>query len=324
MDETLRARAASGTSEELGTARRPETSGISPFLLKVVVTAVVGGITYGLTNATDQPEVWKLTASIFLGGATMIIQYLIDFERRLGTVESNLTDHNAEMKELVAKGFAKINEATELFGLVEGSTLRPDGVTKLVRGATIAGSEGPGILKAFARAEVNRLATLMSNLNQKHHDYDGEDHEWIVTLTECASTSIDATSTRVDHNFWPSELGQRYLRVQRDAILTRAIRIRRLFIVNTPDEVDEDLEQVVEHQQSVGIEVRVLAMSQLSSIARMDTTNDVILFDESLCYEIEPDLTGMNARTIIDLREDRVARRIKRFEELWEAGAPDG
>ncbi|MEU2157936.1 DUF6879 family protein [Streptomyces sp. NPDC019396] len=311
---------ARGTSDSLA---RPQGGGIPPFLLKTLITVVIGGFTYALTNATDQPEVWKLTASIFLGGAAMIIQYMVDFERRLGAVESSLTVHNSEMKGLVAEGFAKINQATELFGLVEGSALRPDGVTRLVRNATSVGSDGPPIIRAFAQAEINRLATLMANLNQQHTDYDGEDHDWIVSLTQCASGSIDATSTSVDHDFWPSELGQRYLRAQRDAIRSRGVRIRRLFIVNTPDQIDRALEKLVERQQSLGIHVRVLALSQLPPEAGIDTTNDFIVFDDSLSYEVEPDLQGMNAKTTLDLREDRVARRVKRFEELWEAGDGD-
>ncbi|NJQ02365.1 DUF6879 family protein [Streptomyces zingiberis] len=298
----------------------PQQHGVPPFLLKTLITAVVGGFTYALTNATEQPEVWKLTASIFLGGAAMIIQYMIDFERRLGAVEHSLTVHNGEMKELVAEGFAKINQATELFGLVEGSALRADGVTRLVRNATAVGSEGPDIMKAFAQAEVHRLATLMADLNQKHADYDGEDHDWIVTLTQCATATIDATSTSVDDDFWPTELGQRYLRAQRDAIREHGVRIRRLFIVNTPREVDEELLQVVEHQKGLGIEVRVLALSELPPTAGIDTTNDFIVFDGELSYEVEPDLTGINAKTTLELREDRVARRVRRFKELWRAG----
>lgn len=149
------------------------TPRIPPVLFKTLVTALVGGATYLLTNITNQPEVWKLTASIFLGGAALIIQYMTDFERRLGSVEESLAEHNAEMKELVARGFARINEVTELFGLVDRSALPPDGVTRLVRSATQVGSSAPAIMQAFAREEVHRLTDLMENLNQKLVDYEG-------------------------------------------------------------------------------------------------------------------------------------------------------
>jgi hypothetical protein len=309
-----------GSSRTQGAADGTAPLGIPPVLLKTLVTAFIGGATYLLTNVTDQPEVWKLTVSIFLGGAALIIQYMTDFERRLGAVEDSLTHHNTEMKELVARGFARINEVTELFGLVDRSALPPDGVTRLVRSATQVGSSAPAIMQAFAREEINRLTVLMENLNQKLVDYEGEDHDWIVTLTQCAAMTIDATSTSVDRDFWPSELGQRYMRAQRDAVKERQVRIRRLFLVETPDQNSAELQQLCDNQQSLGIEARVLALSELSPIARMDETNDFIVFDESLSYEIGHDLRGVNTKTLMDLRADRVTKRVQRFKALWDAG----
>lgn len=293
---------------------------VPPVLFKTLVTALVGGLTYVLTDVTDQPEVWKLTSSIFLGGAALIIQYMTDFERRLASVEDTLATHNTEMKELVANGFARINEVTELFGLVDRSALPPERVTRLIRSATMVGSGAPVIMQAFARREVDRLTSLMENLVQKLVDYEGEDHDWIVTLTGCASATIDATSTLVDRDFWPSELGQRYLRAQRDAIEQHGVQIRRLFIIEKPEDNTMELGQLCDDQQSLGIEVRVLALSDLSPIARMDETNDFIVFDETLSYEIGSDLRGVNTKTLMDLRTDRVAKRVQRFRTLWEAG----
>lgn len=309
-----------GSSTAQGTMGVAGPTRIPPFLLKTLVTALVGGTTYLLTNVTNQPEVWKQSASIFFGGAALIIQYMIDFERRLGAVESSLEVHNGEMKQLVARGFARINEVTELFGLVDRSALPPEGVTRLIRSATQVGSSAPAIMQSFAREEISRLTTLMENLNQELVDYEGEDHDWIVTLTQCADLTIDATSTSVDRDFWPSELGQRYLRAQRDAIIERNVRIRRLFIVESPEQNGPELEQLCDDQQSLGIEVRALALSELSPIARMDETNDFIVFDGSLSYEVGSDLRGVNTKTIMDLRADRVSKRVQRFKALWEAG----
>jgi hypothetical protein len=291
-----------------------------PILLKTILTALVGSATYLLTDATHQPEVWKLTTTIFLGGAALIIQFMIDFERRLGAVEETLTTHNSEMKELVARGFARINEVTELFGLVDRSALPPDGVTRLVRTATRVGSSAPSIMQSFAREEIAKLTDLMENLDQKLVDYEGEDHDWIVTLTQCATMTIDATSTSVDRGFWPSELGQRYLRAQRDAIKERRVRVRRLFIVESATERTPELTQLCDDQASLGIEVRLLVLSELAPIARMDETNDFIVFDEALSYEIRPDLRGVNTKTVMDLRAERVTKRVQRFASLWDAG----
>lgn len=295
-------------------------TGMAPILFKTLVTALVGASSYLITNIANQPELWQLTVSVFLGGAALIVQYMVDFERRLEAVESSLQVHNGEMKELVARGFARINEVTELFGLVDRSALPPDGVTRLIRSATQVGSSAPALMQSFAREEISRLTTLMENLNQELVDYEGEDHDWIVTLTQCADLTIDATSTSVDRDFWPSELGQRYLRAQRDAITGRNVRIRRLFIVEAREENSAELEQLCDDQQSLGIEVRTVALSELSPIDRMDETNDFIVFDGSLSYEVGSDLRGVNTKTIMDLRADRVSKRVQRFKALWEAG----
>lgn len=267
---------------------------VPPFLLKTLVTTVAGGATYALTNIANQPEVWKLTASIFLGGAVLIIQYMVDFERRLGSVENTLSVHNSEMKDLVHDGFARINEVTELFGLVDRSALQTEKVTKLLLSATQAGSAAPPIMQSFITRQISGLTDLMEALSRKLVDYEGEDHDWIVALTQCASSTIDATSTPVDRDFWGSELGQRYLRAQRDAIKERQVRIRRLFIVRKPEDNGPELGQLCDDQQSLGIEVRVLVLSELSPIVRMDETDDFIVFDDSMSYEIGADLREVN------------------------------
>lgn len=307
------------SASQVATAPYQAQLRVPPFLLKTLITAVVGGVTYALTNIANQPEVWKLTASIFLGGAALIVQYMIDFERRLGSVEDTLSVHNAEMKELVHDGFARINEVTELFGLVDRSALQTEKVTKLLLSATQAGAGAPPIMQSFITKQIAGLTDLMEALSRKLVDYEGEDHDWIVALTHCVSMTIDATSTPVDRGFWGSELGQRYLRAQHEAIKERQVRVRRLFIVKNPEDNGPELGQLCDDQQSLGIEVRVLVLSELSPIVRMDETDDFIVFDDSMSYEIGADLREVNTRTVMDWRPDRVSRRVQRFRALWEA-----
>jgi len=309
-----------GTSRTQGPTPPPGAPRIPPILLKIIVTTLIGGITYLLTDVTHQPQVWKLTAAIFIGGAALIVQFLVDFEGRLGTVETCLNTHNTEMRELVAGGFARINEVTALFGRVDRSALPPDGVTRLVRAATRVASSDPEIMRSFAQVEMTRFTTLMEDLDQNLVDHDGEDHTWIVALTRCATATIDATSTWVDRDYWPSEEGQRYLRAQRDAIRDRGVHIRRLFIVDTVAERTPELTQLCDDHVSLGIEVRTLVLSELAPIARMDETNDVIVFDEALSYEIRPDARRVNSHTVMDMRGDRVQRRVQRFKSLWDSG----
>ncbi|NUQ96536.1 MAG: hypothetical protein HOY79_08215 [Streptomyces sp.] len=294
---------------------------VPPFLLKTLVTAVVGGLAYAVTNLADQPQVWQLTVSIFLGGAALIIQYMIDFERRLDSVEETLSVHNAEMRDLVHEGFTRINEATELFGLIDRSPLQTEKVTKLLLSATQAGAAAQPVMQSFITRQIAGLTDLMEALSRKLVHYEGEDHDWIIALTHCVTKSIDATSTPVDRGFWDSELGQRYLRAQHEAIKERQVRIRRLFIVKNPEDNSPELGQLCDDQQSLGIEVRVLVLSELSPIVRMDETDDFILFDDSMSYEIGADLREVNTRTVMDWRPDRVSRHVQRFRTLWEAAA---
>ncbi|MEU9286499.1 DUF6879 family protein [Streptomyces sp. NPDC048275] len=280
---------------------------------------LVGGVGYLLTSLTEQPGVWKLTVSILVGGAALIVPLMTGFASRLASVEEALATHDSEMKELVVDSLARVNEVTELFELVDRSALPRDEVTRLVRSATTAGTVAPAIVQDFVRVEVMRLTALMENLGLEVVDREGEDHDWIMALTGCAALTIDATSTWADRDLWGSELGARYLRAQHDAI-ERGVRIRRLFIIEEPEHDTPELSQLRDDQQSIGIEVRVLALSGLSPIARITGIDDFIVFDESLSYEIGSDLRGVSARTVIDLRSHRVAHRVQQFRTLWEAG----
>lgn len=221
---------------------------------------------------------------------------------------------------MVAGGLARLNEVTELFDLVDHSALPREAAARLVRSATIAGTLAPAIVQDFVRVEIMRLTALMEHLSQEVADREGEDHDWILTLTGCAALTIDATSTwpEADRDLWRSELGARYLRAQRDAI-ERGVRIRRLFIIEEPEHDLPELSQLREYQQSIGIDVRVLALSGLAPNVRLTGIDDFIVFDESLSYEIGFDLRGVAARTAIDLRSHRIAHRVQQFRTLWEA-----
>jgi hypothetical protein len=70
---------------------------------------------------------------------------------------------------------------------------------------------------------------------------------------------MDATSTSVDGDLWPTEPGRRYLMAQRETIARRHVRIRRLFIVDAPEQNGLELQRLRDDQENLGIQVRVLA-----------------------------------------------------------------
>ncbi|WP_277035539.1 hypothetical protein [Actinacidiphila oryziradicis] len=297
--------------------------GISPILLKAVVALITGGVAYLITNFANQPTIWSITISTFIGGAILIVQFIMEFEDRLAMLEISLGKHWDEMGSLVSGGFARVNEATQLFSLVEQSAIRTDAVTQLVRNAAEIGSEAPALLHSFARTEVSRLATLLQDLHAGEATYEGEDHEWLLALAQNAETAIDATSTEVDADLWVSEFGRRYLVAQREAV-GRGVKIRRVFILDDPGLVnDADVRRLCREQEDLGVEVRTVVKSALRSTERLDPMFDFIVFDHAISYEVTPEQTDDHpviATTRLVLRQDKVNRRIRRFNDLWEAG----
>ncbi|MEU3979109.1 DUF6879 family protein [Streptomyces sp. NPDC026672] len=285
---------------------------------RALVTVIVGGGAYLVAGAFDQPVAWRVTLAVVVGGVALIVQFMLDFDQRIGALGEDLRRDREETRELVDDSFTRISQATELFGQVETSALRADGVVRLVNSATNVDSSAPGIVRVFAQEEVRRLTDLLENMSRNVVDREGEDHEWIVTLTRCTVATINAVSTSIDRDFWDGETGRRYLSAQREAIQTRGVRIRRVFLVAAPADVDEVLERQFENQQSLGIDVRVLVLDSVPSSVRLDVTRDFVVFDEQLSYEVVFDLQGINATTLNFLTE-RVEQRVKRFSELWEA-----
>ncbi|MGW7387098.1 hypothetical protein [Streptomyces sp. NPDC054794] len=308
-----------------GATSRP--AGVRQLVMKTLVTAVVAGVAYIITSATstDQSEMWNLTVSVLLGGAVLIVQYLVDFEQRLEAMEVGLNARSRDLADLVGASFARVSEATELFSQVDRSVLRSDGVAQLARSVTQLGEDSPNIVRDFASEEINRLTTMIDNLNSRITDYEGENLDWLFSLTQCAKTTIDAVSTSATRDLWFGPHAPRYLETESDAVNQRNVQIRRLFIVQRPEDVDDSLERLCEDQRGLGIEARVLVPSQLPLYVRRGVIKDFILFDQSLSYEVEQDFAGLGGSTTLNVRADDIATRVRRFNLLWEsAEAPAG
>lgn len=316
---------------------QPETRNSGPtsrIIIKITVTLVIGGVAYLLSNLYDQPRIWGITLSAFIGGVTLIVQFLIDFDNRLQSLENCQIEHTARMEETVDAGFSKINEATELFGLVEASTLQTDVVTQLVRYCTHMNSGTPKLVYDFAHSEIIRISDFIKDLSEGADvTYDGEDRDWLLGLTHNADMTIDATSLTtvdagthgfIDNGLWVSELGQRYLEAQRDAV-QRGVQIRRIFITDRPDLADAtDLHRVCQLHRDLGINVRILDPPAIPG-TRRTTLFDFILFDNVVSYEVTPaSRIGNDARPLVVstrliLRPERVRERVQRFKDLWDS-----
>ncbi|MER6355594.1 DUF6879 family protein [Streptomyces sp. NPDC001634] len=309
------------TSGDTGAAPRSGDREHAPSLLrKTLVTMAVAGGTYFLTNVLNQDknQVWQLTVAVVLGGAALIIQYLVDFEQRLNSMEHSLAQHQSEMRTAVETAFAGISEATELFSEVDRSVLRSDGVARLARAYTHVGRQESQLVKDFAQEEIGHLASMMESLSNGSADCPGEEHAWLIALTSCTKGTLDATSTLVDRDFWSSEPANRYLKAQEEAC-KRGVTVRRLFLVKEPSERTEELEKLCQSHRDLGIDARIAVRSQLPQRARLTPTNDFIVFDGQLCYEIEPDVDVVPAKTLLKMTRGHVDERTRRFNVLWEA-----
>ncbi|WP_019064125.1 hypothetical protein [Streptomyces prunicolor] len=280
---------------------------------------------YVITNLIDQSqnELWQLVVSIVIGGAALIVQYMIDFERRLASVESALVTHHRDMKNLVSEKFMQVGEVTGIFGKLDRAGLDTEDVKLLLQSATEVQSQGPDIVKAFARAELAKLASTMVNLTGGTSEWPGENNDWLFGLTGCAERSVDAISSSVDLTFWATEPARRYLDAQSEAI-GRGVIVRRVFIVETAADVNSDLEEICRSQGRRRIETRVVVRSELSHDLKGGPINDCVIFDGQLCFELTADRTQGNPTTTLNARLPRLTERRKRFNELWDAGRDAG
>ncbi|MFE2889400.1 hypothetical protein [Streptomyces sp. NPDC059272] len=274
-----------------------------------------------ITNLINQSQddLWKLTVSIVIGGAALIVQYMIDFERRMASMEVALGTRHQDLRNLVSEKFGQVSEVTGIFDRLDRAGLDTDDVKLLLRSASEVQSQGPNIVKAFAHAELERLTSVMVNLTGHTADWLGQNNDWLLSLTRCAALSMDATTSFAGRDFWATEPALGYLQAQRDVIQQRGVRVRRLFIVQIAVDVDGDLVEICSEQSAVGIETRVVVVSELPRDLQRGRLNDFVIFDSELCWEIGQDVMRRNAITMLNARGPHVVQRVKRFNELWEA-----
>ena len=100
----------------------------------------------------------------------------------------------------------------------------------------------------------------------------------------------------LDGGLWTSDLGIRYLELQREAI-ARKVRIRRIFVFeNARPGPGRDLPAVTQMQRDVGVEVRMLD-HQLIPDWMQSMIFDFIVFDGAVSYETTPATTFTAGQT---------------------------
>jgi hypothetical protein len=200
-----------------------------------------------------------------------------------------------------------------------------------------SGSAG-SLLGRLARREIERVTSFMEQLPAGGEiTYDGEDREWLLGLAQEAQHSIEAISLSMMNvmphgahgGLWRSDLGVRYLELQRQAI-DRGVSIRRVFILDDEGQAREEVFlRIVQMQRDLGVDIRMLDFKLIpESLHGM--IFEYVLFDEEVSYELRPG-TSFNYnrfrpiifRTSLVSASSRVKGMKVRFEQLWAAADPE-
>ncbi|GLZ75811.1 hypothetical protein Afil01_06180 [Actinorhabdospora filicis] len=303
----------------------------SNILRKVLVTGVIGALGFGLTELVLPNGPWSWLSSVFLGSVAFVTQFLVDVERRLDSVERTYQKESSATRSLIHSDFSKINEAAKLSREMDGSGLPIDDIVRLIRSATHITPIVPQLVLDLARTEIARVSAILEDLARGGDvSYEGEDRDWLISLTRLAHHSIDAVSLdTVDvgtEHFLSSHIGRLYLTEQARSV-RRGVRVRRVHVLNPLDPNPQALDQVTREQEQLGIEVRVLPPERRPRSTK--ALVDFIVFDGTLSYETTPASEQTEATpVIVDTRlvpdEQRVARRRQMFADLWDAAIPLG
>ncbi|MDG9690786.1 hypothetical protein QC281_11775 [Streptomyces sp. DH17] len=325
--------------------------GESPWARMLLIALVVGALFWSVTAllSPDDGTLRQFAAAVLCAGAALLVQYVIGLTPRPGharleehtrRVESalaentaavreglnryddelrtGLTRHTEDVKQLVETHVAQVDHGAEARPRM--NPVRIDSVPDLAKGFADVLLPEPSILHTFVHLEMARVVGHMADLTNLNAECPGENHDWMLTLTRAAEHSICATSTSVDREFWNSEPAGRYLDAQQQAIDEQGVTVRRLFLLESARELDDRLLRLCEEQELRRIDVRAAVLPELPPHLQRGTTNDFILYDEEVSFEIEQDLRDVNVRTRLTARQDYVRDRLKRFRELWDAG----
>jgi hypothetical protein len=330
-----------------------------PVLRKTFIAVVSGGLSLGCALlASSASIVSALTISIVISGVALVVDYLIEVEATLKTIEADSRREIADIAEKMrlgnqsiarqvdeahAKLFQHIDDrlsllmsVPELFNLQRTRPSTAQSVVKVIRDAYSYERRSSPLSTRFLEKKATDFAVLLHGLRSGQATYESEDFDWMMTLTEACERTIDATSStstdsggrkRYSGGFWDSNQGLLYMEAQRQAVLGRRVRVRRLFILELAEQTDDEFYiQLCDRQRSAGFEIRYLTRD----ICRPELYNqldDFIVFDNELCYETVPTPTPGEGRPTIShtsmvVARDMVNRRVRQFATLWDAALP--
>jgi hypothetical protein len=287
-----------------------------------------------------------LGIAVTVGGVALVADFLFCFELRLREVEKSSRDAfeqvgatleraAGQIRADVDRRFAQLTSIPEAFGLQPIDHDRAAELVRVVQNAYAFEHRSSPLANAFVRAEAQRFNLLLHQLRSGEGTYDGEDRDWLLTLTHNCARTLDATSltttdsggrARYGGGFWESDLGLHYLEKQADAI-KRGVTVRRVFVLeHSRITEDEAYQRMCDRQRNLGIDIRYLTPDMVS-VNLHNKLDDFIVFDNEISYESVPSLAPGDSRPVIStthlvLNRTLVAKRVRQFAEIWDAALP--
>jgi hypothetical protein len=300
---------------------------VQGIVLKVGFPLLIGLITLVASNIGGMQVANSLELAAVVAFGIALILFIVDTEIRVSAVG-----------ERVSASFTQIGRLAELFTLMERSSLGPALLADFLETTSQVDGRVNPLLQRLARREVERVTEFVRQLPVGGGiAYDGEDRDLLLGLAREAEHSINAISLSTvdagmrgfDGGLWTSDLGHRYLELQREAI-TRKVRVRRIFLFENEDLArDETFMSITQMQRDAGVEVRMLDHQLIPEWMR-SMIFDFIVFDEAVSYETTP-ATSFTAgqtrpavvRTYLATSPDRIHDLERKFEQLWDAANPE-
>ena len=307
-------------------------------LRKILVTCVAGAGTYAVTTFFDKDDMLALMLSAFVGGVTLVVQFLRDVEARQGSVDHNLSTFGQRQQDLsnqldtsVKARLDSFNRTNAHLTRINAGPLEQEPVVELLKHIADLGTSAPALAHRLADAEISNVSSFIKDLGAgRQVAVDGDNWSWIYTLTNAARHGIDATSYSargdsdqglLDDDMWLSPLGQRYMEMQAAAI-QRGVTIRRIFVLETPQLAQHAVLRRIGNQQcAAGIDVGLIDAATASNVAADHIP--LIMFDHQISLDFTtsrfPSAIPGFIKTTMVLNPYDVHARHEMFQRLWES-----
>lgn len=328
-------------------------------LRKTLIAMLSGGLSLGCAMLISSASIVSvLTISIVISGVALVVDYLIELENTTREIETEsrgaITEiaermrlQNQSVARQVEEAHAKLFEhidgrlnalmsVPELFNLQRKRPSTAQSIVRVVRDAHSFEQQSSPLSMRFLEKKTTDFADLLRGLRAGHAVYNGEDFDWMMTLTDTCEQTIDATSStatdsggrlKYSGGFWDSNQGLLYMEAQRLAVLDRRVRVRRLFILEYAQLTSDPFYvQLCRRQRAAGFDIRYLTRDMCRP-ELLNQLDDFIIFDNEIVYEAVPTPTPGEDRPTISRTEmivarDLVARRARQYANLWDAALP--